>query len=389
MLEKIINEYLTKILIFGCNIKPNDSLIVRIFDNNYLVEKVFLDLKQQLNIKEIVFERIDYKKVIDFLNTNPNDYEIKIFVNKISFKNYPLRIKLLNFITYTYNNYLEKFYEHDNFKKFFLLYNQVNYDIKSKCGKNNTISFLPTKDLANKICNGDLLTLFTMLNNAIGSNSDIENDIYKLNCIKKELNNININELFFYNKLGTELSIKLNPESIWQTININDLNNNFPSYEVFTSPNSHSANGKIVISKPTFLYNGIRINTGYLVFKQGKVVSCNSDNDLWNKIVYYEKNNLNYVGEIALVSSDNNISKLNKIFNSVILEENSHCHLALGDSLNECINLDKSNIINKTKYNFTNSLYHHDIVFGTSDMTVEAKCNGKIKTLLLDGKWNI
>ena len=80
-----------------------------------------------------------------------------------------------------------------------------------------------------------------------------------------------------------------------------------------------------------------------------------------------------YSGEIALVLDFNPF-----LFYSTIMDENSGCHLALGNGYKEgAIELDKIN----------SSKYHIDLVFGTNDICVYGIDNkGNNIPLIIDGK---
>ena len=106
---------------------------------------------------------------------------------------------------------------------------------------------------------------------------------------RNELNKMNIRNLHFYTDLGTDFSISLNPSSIWvcypEELGSRANYYNYPSYEIFTSPNCYSGNGKIVLSKKfKFFYEHV-INSATLEFSKGRIVSCVSDNDYFDDIV--------------------------------------------------------------------------------------------------------
>ena len=103
------------------------------------------------------------------------------------------------------------------------------------------------------------------------------------------------------------------------------------------------------------------------------------------------ENELNRIGEIALVSNDTPLARINQNFNSLLLDENVGCHLALGNSFQENIKISKEVLKAKGKkhYNYNESLYHQDLIFGDDSIIVEAKTKNKKLLLLKDGKWQI
>jgi len=210
--------------------------------------------------------------------------------------------------------------------------------------------------------------------------------------IANYLNEEKFTFLNFTTKEGTNLVVELSKYSKWITSqNIDGTFINFPSYEVFKSPRFNSAYGKILLIKPSYLYGSGFIKNAELDFLKGKIINCKTKNLDWQDAITYEDNNLNRIGEIALVTLDSPIAKLNQTFNNLLIDENSACHIALGDSIDECINID-SNLLNelgKTHYNFNSSLYHEDLIIGNETISVEAYKKGKTKILIKNGKWRI
>ena len=101
---------------------------------------------------------------------------------------------------------------------------------------------------------------------------------------------------------------------------------------------------------------------------------------------------MNRIGEIALVSQNTPLARTGQFYDSVILDENTGCHFALGNSLRECIGVDDKRLEEKGKryYHYFTSDYHTDYVFGDDSISVEAETKGKQKVLLMDkGRWKI
>ena len=211
-----------------------------------------------------------------------------------------------------------------------------------------------------------------------------------------ELNRMNIRKLNFCTNLGTDFRISLNPHSIWccTSYNYDGIFNfdNYPSYEIYTSPNCYSAEGKIVLSKKSRFYYDDMIENATFEFTRGRLINCKSNSKSFTAMLLNERNQMNRIGEIALVSQDSPLAQFNEFFDSVVLDENTGCHFALGNSIEECIGVDKKKIEEKGAryYRYNTSREHNDFVFGNDSVFVEAETKSKKKILLMEnGKWKI
>ena len=88
--------------------------------------------------------------------------------------------------------------------------------------------------------------------------------------IEEKLNSLNITKIHIKNSLGTDLYLKLTPNTTWHSAgNLGkDMLVNLPSYEIFTNPNFRKTNCIVYSSKP-LNYNGSFIKDFYLEFKDG------------------------------------------------------------------------------------------------------------------------
>lgn len=101
---------------------------------------------------------------------------------------------------------------------------------------------------------------------------------------------------------------------------------------------------------------------------------------------------MNRIGEIALVSQSSPLAKSGEFYDSVLFDENTGCHFALGNSIDECIGIEKEKLKEKGAkyYRYNTSEYHTDLVFGDDSISVEAETKGKKKVLLMEnGIWKI
>lgn len=183
--------------------------------------------------------------------------------------------------------------------------------------------------------------------------------------------------LRYENEKGTNFTINLPKKHIWASgkevlANGKEVLVNFPTEEVFTSPDCKSAEGIVYSSKP-LSYNGNIIDEFYIKFSKGKVVEAHAEkgNEILNEMVKLCENS-DMLGEVALVPYDSPISNSNQIFLETLFDENAACHIALGDSFPECIEngpkIDKKVLFAEHNLNKCDS--HVDFMIGTNDLDI-------------------
>ena len=200
----------------------------------------------------------------------------------------------------------------------------------------------------------------------------------KLNIAKERANLLNkyqFTKLRYKSSNGTDFLIGLPNNHIWQTayekIKDKEVLVNFPTEEVFTSPDYRTANGIVYNTKP-LSYNDVVIDEFYIKFKDGKVVDYDAKKgkDMLKELIN-TCDNSDYLGEAALVSYDSPISNSNIIFNETLFDENASCHLALGDSFPECIRggleLSKEELY---ELGLNKCQSHTDFMIGSKDMSI-------------------
>lgn len=208
------------------------------------------------------------------------------------------------------------------------------------------------------------------------------------------LNKLKIKQLHYTNNIGTDLTIELLENSIWngageKTKSGQSFIANIPTQEVFTTPNRLSTNGIVYSSKP-LIYNGGFINDFFIEFKDGKVINYGAKKgaDILKGIIESDENAC-YLGEVALVDYNSPISTSKIIHFETLYDENASCHLALGSGFTECVkgtdNKDKDELIS-LGFNYSDN--HVDFMIGTHDLTIMAKTfDGKEIQIFKDGNF--
>ena len=190
------------------------------------------------------------------------------------------------------------------------------------------------------------------------------------------LNDYRFDTLYFKNKLGTDISIKLVKDHIWggggeYTPEKILFNPNIPTEENFTMPHKYGVNGKVVATKP-LSYQGKLIKDFWIEFKDGKVVNYDAkeNKDALDNLINFDEGS-SYLGEIALISYDSPISNSGILFYNTLFDENASCHMALGRAYT--INIKNGNEMSMKELEekgYNNSMSHSDFMFGSEDLSV-------------------
>jgi aminopeptidase len=206
-----------------------------------------------------------------------------------------------------------------------------------------------------------------------------------------KLNSLKIKTLHYQNKLGTDLTIGLIPETHFEGAeNKQGMLLNMPSYEIFTSPHKLLTNGIVYASKP-LIYNGVMIDKFYLEFKDGQVINYGAKTGLETlKKIIEETAATHYLGECALVNYDSPISNTKQIFNTTLIDENAACHLALGAGFPTTVNeYQKYSKEELSQMGINEAPNHVDFMIGTADLKITAETNNGEIIIFKDGNFTI
>ena len=222
------------------------------------------------------------------------------------------------------------------------------------------------------------------------------NKIEKLKERGKKLTDYQFKSLIYKSSNGTDFKIDLPKGHIWASgseklANGKEVLVNFPTEEVFTSPDCRSAEGVVYSSKP-LSYQDVLIDEFNISFHEGKVNEVHAkkgEETLKNMVNLCEGSDM--IGEVALVPYDSPISNTNLVFLETLFDENAACHIALGDSFPECIEngpkTDKKVLLEEHNLNKCDS--HVDFMVGTKDMNIIGITEDKKEVLIfIDGNFS-
>lgn len=250
-----------------------------------------------------------------------------------------------------------------------------------------SIVAIPTLDWAKKVFpNEDAETALEKLWDAVlmsvrisADNDPVEewhkhNDNLNHRC--DVMNKYNFKSLHFKNEKGTDLTVGLIPNHIWEggcaaAKNGAVFNPNMPTEEVFTMPDKFGVNGRVYATKP-LSYQGKMIDGFRLDFKDGKVVdfAAEKEEETLKNLIGFDEGS-SYLGEVALIPYDSPISRSDILFLNTLFDENASCHLALGaaypDNVKNGADLKREELI---ALGSNYSKIHCDFMFGSADMEV-------------------
>ena len=211
------------------------------------------------------------------------------------------------------------------------------------------------------------------------------------------LNEHRFDYLEYKSSNGTDFKVWLNEKGLFLGGAEKNLNNNIwynpniPSEEVFTSPLSGKAEGKVVATKP-LSYQGKLIENFWVEFKDGKVVKTGAEKngDLLNQMVKMDEG-ASRLGECALIAYDSPINNTGILFYNTLFDENASCHLALGRGFTNCLEgYENLTFEQCTAMGVNDSMIHVDFMIGSKDMSIVGVMkNGTRIQIFKDGNWAI
>jgi aminopeptidase len=160
---------------------------------------------------------------------------------------------------------------------------------------------------------------------------------------------------------------------------------NIPSEELFTTPDMHRANGYITTTRPVSVLNS-RTEEIRLEFIDGKVVnySAKVGKDVMDAFFSIDEGTKR-IGECALVDESNPIAQSNLVFDSILLDENASCHIALGEAYPSCLTNGELLTTKEElhEYGCNTSLMHVDFMVGSKEMDITATTREGKEVLLM------
>ncbi len=210
-----------------------------------------------------------------------------------------------------------------------------------------------------------------------------------------------LNEMRFdalrYRGPGTDLSVGLADQHHWhggKTTAQNGCigNTNMPTEEVFTCPHKMRVEGHVTSTRP-LVFGGQKIDGIYVEFEQGALVSVKSINGqpiTPLETLLQTDEGAKRLGEVALVPHSSRISSMNEVFLNTLLDENSSCHIAFGQSYRKTLisGYELSEEVAASR-GANSSSVHFDWMIGSGHIDIDGVVGEKSIPLFRSGEWVI
>jgi aminopeptidase len=199
--------------------------------------------------------------------------------------------------------------------------------------------------------------------------------------------------LTYHSANGTDFRVDLNPLGLWKggsdsTTSGCYYNANLPTEEIFTSPMSGKAEGKLVSTKP-LSYQGQLINNFWIRFENGTAVEWDAEQgkELLGQMLTMDEG-ASRLGEVALIPCESPINRSGILFYKTLYDENASCHFAMGNGFNNCLEGGKNMTSEECHALGVNeSMIHVDFMVGADDMCITGYKNGVATPVFINGTW--
>lgn len=406
-MEELMRKYSNMILNVCLRVKSNQPLFISFNSERLDFVRILAKEAYKIGVKDIYFDVIDSEIKHDMLkNLDIEDLKNSTYFNRYMWNEYAKKGAAFVMLASETPGLMSDIDSEKQSNAFiYSLESRKEFDdLRNKSMVPWCIAAVPTLSWAKKIfpeSNSPLEDLWNKIFEICGVYEEnpeqhLESKLKTLGIRKDKLNSLHIKKLIYSNSLGTNFSIELNDKTIWATgrdklANGEEVLVNYPTEEIFTSPNRMSANGIVYSSKP-LSYQDKLINNFWIKFENGKATDCGAEEGLDTlQNIINSCENSNYLGEVALVPFDSPISNSNTIFYETLFDENAACHLALGDSFTECIengiNMSKEELLNNNMNQCTN---HVDFMIGTKDLNIKGiTFNNEEIDIFINGNFSI
>jgi aminopeptidase len=191
-----------------------------------------------------------------------------------------------------------------------------------------------------------------------------------------------------YRGPGTDLTVGCIPSARWGSARFRtsggvDYVANMPTEEIFTTPDSRRADGKIRSSLPLSL-NGQIIRGLELTFEDGRIVGVEAETGaemVRSQIATNE--NADRLGELALVTRESRVGQSGTLFFDTLFDENATCHIAYGMGLPYAFEGEPDPAMNACRI-------HVDFMVGAPELEVDAVlADGSEVPLIRDETWQL
>jgi len=225
----------------------------------------------------------------------------------------------------------------------------------------------------------------------VGYALEVSNTLHR-RC--KLLNDLHAHTLLFVGD-ETFLMVGLSPKARWIGGRKQDeegtwFGPNWPSFEVFTTPDWRLTDGKVRITMPSTLEGPI-VEGLHVTFQEGRIVDFHASKgaDAFRALTSHDVGAAQ-LGEIALVGLDSPLSSYEEPHFCVLLDENKRCHMAFGGAYSAALEGGASASAQKlAKLGCNVSEIHHDMMISDETTSVFAldATGVQLAQLMQNGRW--
>ena len=151
---------------------------------------------------------------------------------------------------------------------------------------------------------------------------------------------------------------------------------NIPTEEVFTTPDTRTARGRVTLTRPFEMHQnlGPRIAGAWFEFECGQVVDYGADSGKETLDAFFELDErARYLGEVAIVDPRSPIALAGFDFHNGLYDENAACHVALGRAYAFTLRRPGPKTdAELLELGFNPSSVHEDMMIGGTEVDVEA-----------------
>jgi aminopeptidase len=213
-----------------------------------------------------------------------------------------------------------------------------------------------------------------------------------LNRRMETLQAMNIEALHFVGP-GTDLRVGLSARSKWLGGSIRGPHGanfipNFPTEEVFTTPDWRQTCGTVRTTRP-FLLHGKRVEDLQMVFEDGIIQSfeAKQGTEIFQAHIDTDEG-ARRLGEVALVGTDSPIYETGLLFQAILYDENAACHIATGNAYkNAVVGGESLSSEELDGLGCNESITHTDMMISSVDVDVLGELDGNEVPLLKNGRW--
>lgn len=208
------------------------------------------------------------------------------------------------------------------------------------------------------------------------------------------LNALHIRTLHFVGE-GTDLKVGLSPKAQWlggrkQSEDGTWFGPNWPSFEVYTTPDYRMTEGIVRVTMPSALHGPI-VEGLSVEFSEGRAICFEADKgaEAFRSLISHDDGACR-LGEIALVGLDSPLSSYVEPHFSVMLDENKRCHMAFGRAYAAALEGGAGASPEElSDLGCNHSEIHHDMMISDESTSVFAlDADGKrLAQLMQNGRW--